>query len=299
MYLQDVRAGVDQQKTPSSQLPPLLSATVQTEDCPQTATLASSAGSFLLHASSASPFTRSELESSSPSHPLFTQASVQKPDVSNGQSPWGSILGALGAVTLPRAEGIRLSHGGASNAWQQDSVNRAGNRVGASNSPDVSEPCSESDAAVCRPVVSPWKWQPSSTSGRLLKRPDSACEDLEASAVAPAMSVSSQMPTHKLTGSPPLLVDPLEWQLLSSRSTEQLSGSNEWQVLSASDSTDVAFLAASTSFQQLPEVEPMQHVSSKMAAASVDQIGLDNIRRGSGQHPHADDDDLVLHESKS
>lgn len=311
MYLQSIRAGVDQQKTPISQLPPLLSATVQTEDCPQTAALASSAGSFLLHASSVSPFSRSELESSSPSHPMFTQTSMQKFDVSKGQSPGGSITGVLGNVTLPRAEGIRLqSHGGAGGgAWQQDSGDRAGGRVEASNSPEAStensssEPCSDSDAAKRMPVVSSWMRQPASTSGRLLQRLDSACEALEANPFAMAMSVSSQMPTHKLTDSPPLLVDPLTWQLPSSRSTEQLSGSNECPVLSALDSTDVAFLAASKSFQELPEVKPMQHVSSKTAAASVDQIGLDHISRGNGQDLLADadddDDDLVLHESKS
>ena len=67
--------------------PPLLSAMVHSQQGSQDQSYDSPVASFLMHSSSMTPLRSSQLESSSPSHPLFWHTSLQQQAVSLQQSP--------------------------------------------------------------------------------------------------------------------------------------------------------------------------------------------------------------------
>ena len=66
--------------------------------------LTSSAAGFLMHTSSFSPLRDSQLESSSPSHPLFAHTSGQKSHGSIGQHPWEERKAMLSDAEVLNAE---------------------------------------------------------------------------------------------------------------------------------------------------------------------------------------------------
>ena len=68
------------------------------------APLTSSAASFLMHTSSFTPLRDSQLESSSPSHPLFAHTSGQKSHGSFGQNPWAERKAMLTDAEVLNAE---------------------------------------------------------------------------------------------------------------------------------------------------------------------------------------------------
>ena len=68
-------------------IPPLLNAMVHSQQSSQDQSNGSPGASFLMHSSSMTPLRPSQLESSSPSHPLFLHTSLQQRAISLQQSP--------------------------------------------------------------------------------------------------------------------------------------------------------------------------------------------------------------------
>ncbi|KAL0055768.1 hypothetical protein WJX82_004157 [Trebouxia sp. C0006] len=98
-----IKAG--QLPSSSSQLlPPLLDALVLDQATYMAAPRTSSAASFLMHTSSFSPLRDSQLESSSPSHPLFAHTSGQTSLGSIGQNPWAERKALLTDAEALNAE---------------------------------------------------------------------------------------------------------------------------------------------------------------------------------------------------
>lgn len=101
-WLQDSVSGSSQTTVASStSIPPLLDALVHSQEHPQDQPCDATAARFLMHSSSMTPLNSSELESSSPSHPLFMHTSQQQSptclqhrQISTQQSPvrsWKSL----------------------------------------------------------------------------------------------------------------------------------------------------------------------------------------------------------------
>lgn len=81
----------------TADVPPLLNATVHSQQSCQDESCDSPVASFHMHSSSLSPLQSSELEASSPSHPLFLHTSVQQ------QSPCISLKSPAGLRSPPRS----------------------------------------------------------------------------------------------------------------------------------------------------------------------------------------------------
>lgn len=87
-WLQDSASGSSQSTVASStSTPPLLHALVHSQEYPQDQPCDAPVATFFMHSSSMTPLKFSELESSSPSHPLFMHTSQQQPAPSSKQSP--------------------------------------------------------------------------------------------------------------------------------------------------------------------------------------------------------------------
>lgn len=371
------------------------------------APLASSAASFLMRTSSFSPLRNSQLESSSPSHPLFAHTSGQKSHGSIGQNPWAERKAMLTDAEVLNAEAgqqqadrspisqcshdssqVRLvssnspvctapvkgswqqavaqvrsqaasSHAHkADDAWSAPAAqqNRAessrahwskatddfpeqGNKaviaqhspassfeaassgkaggksgsavvVAASCITSTSKPSSSFNSAGCSLFASfpapQMASKASKPTDRFTQRPGSAV-DVEDARVAAAAEEEAEAANCHSASSLPMLTDYLARQPLSCRSTDQLSCSNPEEILSALNSTDLAFLAAAKPLQKetdLPGLEPLKHSTSTVAFDSqLIQAKLGSVSRSSCVHVPArtddDDDDLVLHDSKS
>lgn len=278
------------------------------------APLTSSAASFLMHTSSFSPLRDSQLESSSPSHPLFAHTSGQKSHGSIGQNPWVECK-ALPTDTEQGGNAVIAQHSPAS-SLETASSGKAGSKSGsgvvvaATCSTSTCKPSSSLNAAGCIPHASCSVVQMASRASKLTDhftpRPGSAVNVEEASIAAEAEAASCH-----LASSLPMLTDYLARQSLSCKGTDQLSCSGPEEMLSVLNSTDLAFLVATEPLQQesdWPRLEPLQLSTSTTVALDSQrfQTNLGNVSRSSCIHIPAhiddgvdDDDDLVLHDSKS
>ncbi len=366
------------------------------------APLTSSAASFLMHTSSFSPLRDSQLEASSPSHPLFAHTSGQKSLGSIGQNPWAERKARLtdaGQQQVDRSPNAQclheLSHDRpvSSNSlvctapmkgsWQQavahqapsshahraadaqsapaaqqnragssrthqstateDFPEQGGNAVIAQYSPASSVETASSGragsksgrAVVVAAVCSTSACKPSSSlnsagcslfaccptpqvaskaskpTDGFTPRPGSAVDVEDAGIAAAAreanIAAEAEAGSCHSASSLPMLTDYLARQSLSCKGTDQLSCRDPEEILSALNSTDLAFLAAAEPLQQesdLPRLEPLQLSTSTTVALDSPQIGskVGCVSRTSCIHIPAhvdDDDDLVLHDSKS
>ena len=212
--------------------------------------------------------------------------------------------------------------------FEAASSGRAGSKSGsavvvaASCSTSTRKPSSSVNAAGCS--ASPFASCPTSQTAsraskptdRLMSRPGSAvdAEETRIAAAAAAREASiaaeEQAASCHSASSLPMLTDYLARQSLSCEGTKQLSCSGPEEILSALNSTDLAFLAAAEPLQQesdLPRLEPLQHSTSSTVALDSQQFQtkLGCVSRSSCIHIPAhvdddidDDDDVVLHDSK-
>ncbi|DBA83223.1 TPA: hypothetical protein ACH3X2_006736 [Trebouxia sp. C0005] len=142
-------------------------------------------------------------------------------------------------------------------------------------------------------------------------RPGSAVdiEDAKVAAAAREASIAAEAEAASChsASSLPRLTDYLARQSLSCEGTNQLCCSSPEEILSALNSTDLAFLAAAKPLQQetdLPRLELLQPSTSSTVALDSQQFQTKSgsVSRSSCIHIPAqidDDDDLVLHDSMS
>lgn len=179
------------------------------------------------------------------------------------------------------------------------------NAAGCSASPCASCPTSQTASRASKPT------------DHFLSRPGSAVDAEEtriaAAAAAREASIAAEEEAASChsASSLPMLTHYLARQPLSCEGTKQLSYRDPEEILSALNSTDLAFLAAAEPLQQesdLPRLEPLQHSTSSTVALDSQrfQTKLGCVSRSSCIHIPAhvdddadDDDDVVLHDSKS
>ncbi|DBA74095.1 TPA: hypothetical protein ACH3X1_010903 [Trebouxia sp. C0004] len=213
-----------------------------------------------------------------------------------------------------------VAHHSPASSFEAASSSKAGSKSGsavgvaAACSTSTCKPCSSLNAAGCSPCASFLAAQMASKAtkptGPFMQRPGSAVdvEDARVAAAAEAASIAAgtEAASCHLASSLPMLTDCLARQPWSCEGTDQLSCRTPEEILSALNSTDQAFLAAAKPLQQvtdLPALEPLQHSNSSAVVLDSQRIQtkLGCVSRSSCIHipAHIDDDDLVLHDSKS